>query len=281
MRGWRRVSSARADRRRHDRTRGSPHTAGRTAAEGRKSDRRYRPLPHRGAPLRPISRSRLLSSFAAQAVIAIENTRLFEEVQARHARACPLGGGTQVTGRGEPDRQLLARAGQGAPDHPRARLRHVLRRRRHHLRVRQGERRVPPRGRPQHERGTHRDGARPADASRQRRGRRMRRTPRGRADRRPQDRSALADARHPAARGRARRACRPAHASGRGHRCAGRAAQPSRRLLAGDHPPARGLCRAIGDRRAQRSPVRRGRAEGPPARGRQPAQVAVRGQHEP
>ena len=92
---------------------------------------------------------------------------------------------------------------------------------------------------------------------------------------------ALAAARHPAPRRRARRPRRAPPASGRGHRRPGRPPQPSGRLLGGDHPPARGLCRAVGRRRAQCAPVRGGRAEGPAARHRQPAQVAVRRQHEP
>src|SRR5262249_30529555 len=37
----------------------------------------------------------------------------------------------------------------------------------------------------------------------------------------------------------------------------------------------------IGDRGAQRTPLPRGRGQAPPARDRQPAQVAVRRQHEP
>ena len=38
---------------------------------------------------------------------------------------------------------------------------------------------------------------------------------------------------------------------------------------------------AVGDRRPQRPPVPRDRGEGPPTRDREPAQVAVRRQHEP
>ena len=80
---------------------------------------------------------------------------------------------------------------------------------------------------------------------------------------------------------RARGPFRPAPASGRGDRRPRRAPQPSGRVLARDHPPARGLCCAVGDRRAQRAPVQGGRGKGPAAGDRQPAQVAVRGQHEP
>ena len=67
----------------------------------------------------------------------------------------------------------------------------------------------------------------------------------------------------------------------RGRRRAGRAPQGARRVRQGDGRPAADLRGAVGAGDPERPPVRRGGGEGPPARAREPAQVAVPRQHEP
>jgi GAF domain-containing protein len=74
----------------------------------------------------------LVSTFADQPVIAIENARLFEAEQASK-RIGSLGRGTRIAWQGKPSRQLIARTRQSITHHSRTCLRHVVCRRRHRV----------------------------------------------------------------------------------------------------------------------------------------------------
>ena len=200
-----------------------------------------------------------------------------------HEGADPLGRGAAGAGRGRPHGVVDARSRHRAADRPRAGRAHGRCRRRHHLRLRQGSRRVAARGRPQHERGVYRTRQGAADPAGRRCRRRMRGSRAADADRGPDADGPHADAAH---RILLRAGMRAVLAVPLLHQDEVVGVLVVRRSYAGAFLARDRAAAAKPSRRSRPSPCttracsRRSR-EGPRAGDRQPAQVAVRRQHEP
>jgi GAF domain-containing protein len=220
----------------------------------------------------------LIETFADQAVIAIENARLFEEVQAR----------TQELTRSLAELKALAETGRAVSaslDLDKV-LPTILE---HACEISEtggGAIYVFDKAKGEF----HLEAGRnmsdelitcASDPARRNAPRPVRCTARGRRDR-GSGRGAAAPAVRVAPEGRrARHARRAAPTSGQGSRSFGGAPQERRPLPAGDGCTAPILRLTVGDRHRQCAPVQRGRGDGPRIGAGEPAQVTVRGQYEP
>ena len=225
----------------------------------------------------------LLETFADQAVIAIENVRLFKELQARTGELTQSV--EQLTALGEVGRAvsstldvetvldtIVSRASQlaGADG--------VL-----DLRVRRGGGAVRAAGDPQRDADVRRGPSRDAPPQGRRAHRPRRRDARAHPDPRHPPAGGLPEQRprHPHPVGVPRAARRAAAARGSDPRQSAREPQGAGSVRARGHRPPEDVRDPVGAGDRERAPVPRDRGQEPPARGREPAQVGLPGQHVP